>query len=385
MMARLLALIVGVECVNGGTVGIVGAGGYVGAELHAYLAAQGWSVSAFDLRPNLAHRASLPLEARNSSAITDAEFHSLDAVIYLGGLTGRATCDAVSGGVVQARNVHDPALLASRMKPTQLFLFASTSAVTEGSGDHAATEVDEVLVGALDAYARSMHDREQALSELSRTSEAPQLIGMRFGTVIGNSAGQRVDLAPMALLRSAYLTGVLQVTHGEVHRAFLTLDDLVRAVHAILSARTRAPRFAVFHLQSFAATLMRISNEIALQTRARIEAKDHPHSADIAGFSLEAVRFETLFGFTFEGTLKGAIKQLHANVPDSITAKEAHVAGGDTHTVLGKHIKTQVTEACRVLSVAACITKTCWICTSSHLPTASPGRPRKRWPRHDFR
>ena len=75
-------------------------------------------------------------------------------------------------------------------KPTQLFLFASTSAVTEGSGDHAATEVHEVLVSKLDAYARSMHEREQALSELSRTSEAPQLIGMRFGTVIGNSAGQ---------------------------------------------------------------------------------------------------------------------------------------------------------------------------------------------------
>ena len=110
-----------------------------------------------------------------------------------------------------------------------------------------------VRESSLDLYSASMYAREQALRRLSEANEvsAPQLLGLRFGTVVGNSPGQRTDLGPMAMLKSAYTTGALQVHHPETSRAFLWLRDLDRALVRLLERRELAPRFRVFHLASF--------------------------------------------------------------------------------------------------------------------------------------
>jgi hypothetical protein len=41
------------------------------------------------------------------------------------------------------------------------------------------------------------------------------MIGLRFGTVLGLSSSQRIDLSPMALVCQAFLTRKLHVTHPE--------------------------------------------------------------------------------------------------------------------------------------------------------------------------
>ena len=304
------------------SVGIIGAAGYVGSGLLANMESRGWEVVGWD---RLVRHTSDKIKEVEAALISDPELHSVDTIVYLGGLTGRVACDATTADIVHEQNVADPVAIASRMKRNQLFFYASTSAIMEGAGFRLSNEEDEVQLARLDTYARSMHTRELHMRQLSASPMAPQLIGARFGTVIGVSMGQRIDLAPMALLRSAVLTGVLHVHHGETHRAFLTLDDLVRAMTTLIEQRAEAPRFAIYHWASFSNSIMRLANEVALQTRARIRAFDHPlSSGDVDGFSLSVSRFASTFRFEFNDTLPAVIAKLREHLPASITAKGPH-------------------------------------------------------------
>lgn len=56
-----------------------------------------------------------------------------------------------------------------------------------------------------------LHEKANAGSEEKEEEEVPQIIGLRLGALVGGgSPGRRVDTVPMALVRSAYMTGVLE-------------------------------------------------------------------------------------------------------------------------------------------------------------------------------
>ncbi|EOD07797.1 hypothetical protein EMIHUDRAFT_471796, partial [Emiliania huxleyi CCMP1516] len=223
------------------SVAIIGAGGNIGSRLHEVLSANcGWKVTGYDREPRLSPpRAKYPITPMSAASIPAAELAAYDAVVYLGGLTGRAACDRHTREQTLSENVDDPLALASRMGPSQLLVFASTSAITEGSGQRSAREDTAVRTELLDSYSSSMHQREAAMRQLaaSKPAGAPQLVGLRFGTVIGVSPGQRVDLGPPAMLKSAYTTGVLKVAHPETSRAFLWLEDLCRGISRTIELR----------------------------------------------------------------------------------------------------------------------------------------------------
>ena len=311
-------------------VAIVGAGGYIGSRLqHAVLAHHcDWSVTGFDRNPLL--RGGLPITNLAARDIPTSMLHNYTAVIYLGGLTGRVACDAAGKQQSQTENVDDPVALASRMLRRQLFVFASTSAVAEGSGDHPIDEQDLVHTDLLDVYSASMLERERAMLaiSISLSANAPQLIGLRFGTVVGNSPGQRTDLGPMAMMRSAYTTGVLHVRHPETNRAYLWLEDLTRAfvdVLTVSSLSSKSPRFAVYHLLSFNSNIGSLASAIAGRTSARIDTADHAPAPDSIGFSLNGSLFSRIFETSMKGTPALVIADLDMHVPDSITAKGAHI------------------------------------------------------------
>ena len=281
----------------------------------------GWKVTGYDREPRLRPpRAKYPITPMSAASIPAAELAAYDAVVYLGGLTGRAACDRNTREQTVSENVDDPLALASRMGPSQLLVFASTSAIAEGSGQRRMREDEAVRTELLDSYSSSMHQREVAMRQLaaSKPAGAPQLVGLRFGTVIGVSAGQRVDLSPPAMLRSAYTTGVLKVAHPETARAFLWLEDLCRGVsrtielrrgggasvgappatahHSKRSAAAAAaatapaalPPFAIYHLSSFNSNVGGLAAAIAARTGARIAASNHGDaSKDVLGFSLD--------------------------------------------------------------------------------------------------
>jgi hypothetical protein len=95
-------------------VAIVGAGGYIGSQLHAVLAQHcDWSVTGFDHNPQL--RGGLPITNLAARDIPVSMLHNYTAVIYLGGLTGRVACDAAGKQQSHIENVDDPVALGARI------------------------------------------------------------------------------------------------------------------------------------------------------------------------------------------------------------------------------------------------------------------------------
>ena len=318
-------------------VAVVGAGGYIGSRLHEHLERRGFAVTGYDRSTRLiASAGSLTFRAPVSAGqLFDKELHAFDVVIFLGGLTGRVACDtAQSAAKVHKENVEEPVNLAKRMRPHQLLIFASTSAIAEGSGDVPMRENGTVQTVLLDSYSASMYARERAMASLasgasSAAASLPQLVGLRFGTVIGVSRGQRTDLGPMALLRSAFTSGVLRVAHPETHRAFLWLEDLVEGFASLIQrargvgtgATRYTRRFGIFNLLSFNSNVAALAAAVAARTGTRIDTLEHRPAKDSVGFTLDGAAFGQAFGFTPKGDLAAAVNDLVAHAPNSISAK----------------------------------------------------------------
>ena len=282
-----------------------------------------------------------------SYEIPNKILHSFEVVIYLGGLTGRTMCEDRSAEVDQ-ENVNDIYNLAKRMLPSQLLIFASTSAVGEGSGSTPIAENYPIQYHLLDSYAKSLALREETLRNLTVDAAiSPKIIGLRFGTVVGLSSSQRIDLSPMALVCQAFLNGKLYVTHPESNRAFLCMEDLLRAVSTIIKHPKKVKQFDIFHLQSFSASISNLANTIASLTGAHVHTKDHLVNEDSYGFTLNSTKFCTTFNFSFKGNLNQIISQLMDHVPRMCVGRQSRlnndsipcvVCGSHTmYTVLDLH------------------------------------------------
>ena len=179
-------------------VAITGSSGYIGSRLLDYLRNEkDWDIIGYDrIFPGQA-----------SYEISTEQLQSFDVVIYLGGLTCRVMC-LNRPNDVQQENVDDIYKLATRMLHSQTLIFASTSAIAEGSGSVPLNEDSPIQSHLLDLYSSSLLRREKTLRQLSfESNTSPQMIGLRLGTVLGLSPSQRIDLFPMALVCQAFLTG----------------------------------------------------------------------------------------------------------------------------------------------------------------------------------
>jgi len=263
----------------------------------------------------------------HSRDIPTNDLQSFNTVIFLGGLTGRAACNAHTHEEVWRENVEAPADVAKRMKGNQVLFFASTSAVTEGSGEEVRRESDAVDKNLLDSYSMSMFAREANMTQFAeRAPSPPKLVAFRFGTVIGVSPGQRTDLLHMALLASSFTTGVLGVFHPKSSRAFLWLEDLARAFQTAIDRHaTLQPGLSLFHLASFNTNVQSVANAVAARTQARIEVRGLGKDDADKGFSLDTSKFKDTFSFKFQGSQEAVINNLYYHIPASITAKGAHV------------------------------------------------------------
>jgi len=329
---------------------IIGAAGYVGSGISDALR-RSYAIQGFDRNPRATQFADVV--RAHGRDVPQATVDQADVVIYLGGFTGRVRCEAHSEEEVTQENVHDVVDFALRMKPSQLLLFASTSAIGEGFGaDGLFTEEDTPQVALFDAYTRSMHRREVAMRELAEDpahrGKLPRLVAMRFGTIIGVSPSQRLEFVHVAMVRSALLEGRIHVRHPETSRSFLAIEDLSRAIDALISSpsRLQASALNLFHLVSFSGTVGQQANEIASITGVPVTFHDHAGD-DVRGFALSAKRFEELFEFKFAVTPEKAILQLigaasHVKVGREIMDHTHH--GSHQCRVCGSHDVVEVLD-----------------------------------------
>ena len=277
----------------------------------------------------------------HSNSIEVDELQLFDIVIFLGGCTGRQSCAKIDLVERTRMNVNDVIKLVQKMNRNQHFIVASTSAVTEGM--YNATEQDPIFVNKHDEYTSSMFQRELALRHLSTdTKIIPRISILRFGTVIGVSPGQRVDLLVPSLYTAAYKIGVVNVQSFSTMRSFLWLRDLTRAVNTLVTHTNwdNMQLFKIWNLASFSSTVLKVATTVSSITGALIDTGVGISGDDLAkeasefkGFSLNCDLFESTFNFSFKGDLQTVLIEFDQNIPDSITAKGAHITSDSLHLI----------------------------------------------------
>jgi len=321
------------------SIGIIGAGGFIGSELFQHLnKSPDRTLFGYDHDPQVLLN---QIEESNGRNIPTHQLHKFDVVIYLGGCTGRKACaTADSDESVYASNVQAVVDIATRMTSSQTLIFASSSAVvdhrkdctipvTEKSTDSFSLLHDVATFDTLDRYTKHMILRETALLELVEQfgKQVPKLIGLRFGTVGGVSVSQRVDLLTNAIIRAAYTKGVITGVGQDKHRPVLWLSDALRAIETIIDTdndTTDRERFRIYHLSSFNTKIGKAVMEAGRITGAGVQIIAPPTPEDGCGFSLDVSLFCKDFNFTFAGNLAIVLENIDNHVPISITAQGTH-------------------------------------------------------------
>jgi len=317
------------------TVAIIGYSGYIGSMLQSSLVEEGYRVTGFARHSYAIANTSASLTTRLVAALDDTEYlQSFDAVIYLGGVTSRREATALSEAELHERNVLPILSIASRMNRRQVLLFASTAAISDGLGADAASEDEAVDRSRLDAYALSYYRRELQLNKVAQSPGSPRIIGLRFATVAGLSAGQRIDLSFQKFFRDAYSTGQLSLTESFTWRSVLWMGDLERSIRKILHHAARAGgRFEIFNLASFQTTTAGIANAIAQRTGAHIDVQPQPATQSNLGFVLNTSKFKQRYGDVFLGSLQQCVSLAYDHVTESISPKGAHAPQDVTHAM----------------------------------------------------
>jgi len=280
---------------------LIGHKGYIGAFLYdKLLTTLGISINGYDIKDGIESRGE---EIR--------DIHTYDIVIYLAGLSGRKQCFQQPETHKFNENIMDIMQVASQMKKNALLVYASTASLYEGYGSTPADENALLYTQLYDEYTHSMYLREQNIRTLSHINT----VGLRFGTVIGLSPTQRVDLVHTAMMRSATLQGVITVFGANQHRSILWNHDLAQTFLKIIERRSEIKGNYVYNVASFNCTVSKVANEIGCRTGCNVVYKEDPlEIKNNIGFSMDTSNIEKTFGIVWKGTNTTIIDDLKTHL-----------------------------------------------------------------------
>ncbi len=206
---------------------ILGGQGYVGSALAAHLVAAGFDVRSVDLRVD-ASPGSAPNEPKRYQDLTADELAEFGTVVVLAGHSTVSAC-AADPVVAFANNVSGFVDLVHKLRGQKL-IYASSISVFVRTPNRPGSE-DDLLPEPAAAY--DLH--KQSIERYARFAY-PASYGLRFGTVCGPAPHLRPELLLNGLVRSAVCRGRVEVANPHVHRPILGINDLCRAVEAILTS-----------------------------------------------------------------------------------------------------------------------------------------------------
>lgn len=285
---------------------IIGGSGYIGSRLAQHVPDWGYELRTVDENwfdgpsPNL---------YRGYDTLGKEYLSTFHAVIFLAGHSSVPFCDAEPNKSFM-NNCLKFFHFAYRLNPDTKFIYASSGSVYGAHMIEPACEYSP-LAEPLKPYdfQKQTIDRFMNISGGGCTKDFPTWYGLRFGTVCGYSPNPRNELLINSMVRSAKLQGKVTVTGSQSFRAVLGLNDLTRAIRAILDDDSRRVGH-VYNLASFSMKIHDIGDQVS-----RYFHSDFTSSPDNAGpysFQLSTARFEGQFGFKFEDT------------PASIAEEAAH-------------------------------------------------------------
>lgn len=265
---------------------ITGGTGYIGSALRNFLNKK-MTVCTVDLEE---FGGSVGNYKINFNDLSTPFLLSFDAIIHLAGHSSVPSCDADPDSSFLNNCLYFPALV-SKLAPWQKLIYASSASVYGDTQGRSAQE-DDLLAAALKPY-----DQQKQLIDHFMATCQLSWYGLRFGTVCGYSPVPRNELLINAMVRSAIQEKKVRVTGGKNWRGVLGMNDLCRAVEAVLTQKQKP---GYYNLASFNARIDELGRVVADEYHADLQVDSrggNPYS-----FSLNTDKFKTTFDFDFQDT-----------------------------------------------------------------------------------
>lgn len=269
---------------------IIGGEGYIGTYLHKHLITQGIEVEVYGNRR---------LDYNNLGR----EYLSRFSHIVL--LAGHSSVQCCNGPLESPwkNNVRNFRNLVDKTDNRQTIIYASSASVYGAKDVKRLYSEDEISIDFVNNYDLTKVSLD--LLAMKFMSEGRRLVGLRFGTVNGNSPIIRRDLMINSMVYSAITEGCITISNKHIKRPILSVRDLSRAVESIIKTNTHSH---IFNLASFNSTVEDICKIVNEYTK--VEIIDKGNTAGSYNFAIDNSKFRVLNNFTYEDNIHSVVESV---------------------------------------------------------------------------
>ena len=223
----------------------------------------------------------------------DSEFFlDFEVVILVAGNSSVGMCKTLKP--THENNVDNFINLLRRVHKSTKLIYASSSSLYSGLKN--ATEND------ISYSPKCYYDLTKFEIDMYAQLSNRHFYGLRLGTVNGYSRNLRNDL----MINKMYLSSQIYYSNPQISRPILDINDLVRAVKAIIE-KGKYIRRGIYNIASFNSTVEEIVEQVGGETgKLKIESEAVP----TYDFSMDCSKFERTFDFKFQGTVRSILTDL---------------------------------------------------------------------------
>ena len=281
---------------------IIGSGGYIGSRLSKEIIAP----DKVDI--NWFRKCKKDIDFKD---LTREFYSEYDNIILLAGHSSVK----MSEGTLNSRfnnNVRNFVDLLEKLDKQKL-IYASSSSVYGSVGGKT---VNEKYFG-FEPY--NQYDISKHTADLYAQKSDIEYYALRFGTVNGQSPVLRTDVMINAMVNSALIDGHIKLYIKDTMRPILGINDLCRAVNAIIECDE--DKRGLYNLASFNKTAEQIAYEVANVMGVEVKVfeadptqiKNTKNQTKAYNFSISTLKFRREFKFKFKDTVESLVTELRDN------------------------------------------------------------------------
>ena len=277
---------------------IIGSGGYIGSRLSKEIQADGVDINWFK-------KGNKDIDFKD---LTRDYYSQYNNIILL---AGHSSVKMSEGNLNSCfnNNVRNFIDLLEKLGKQKL-IYASSSSVYGSVGGKT---VNEKYFG-FEPY--NQYDISKHTADLYAQKSDVEYYALRFGTVNGYSPFLRSDVMINAMVNSALVDGHIKLYIKDTMRPILGINDLCRAVDAIIECDE--DKRGLYNLASYNKTAEQIAYEVADVMGVEVlefeadptQIKNTKNQTKAYNFSISTLKFRKEFGFKFKDTVEGLATEL---------------------------------------------------------------------------
>ena len=281
---------------------IIGSGGYIGSRLSKEIIAP----DKVDI--NWFRKGKKDIDFKD---LTREFYSDYDNIILLAGHSSVKMSEGTLNSCFN-NNVRNFIDLLEKLDKQKL-IYASSSSVYGSVGGKT---VNEKYFG-FEPY--NQYDISKHTADLYAQKSDIEYYALRFGTVNGQSPVLRTDVMINAMVNSALIDGHIKLYIKDTMRPILGINDLCRAVNAIIECDE--DKRGLYNLASFNKTAEQIAYEVADVMGVEVkefeadptQIKNTKNQTKAYNFSISTLKFRREFKFKFKDTVESLVTELRDN------------------------------------------------------------------------